>query len=459
MFTTTEQRSAGLERTFVIMQEQIFKYAGLPVELATRRAPVGVPSQDSVVCFGRICCEAAEGKLNKTSVLLEGGRMEGGQRMKLVLNELHNYALFPGQFVVVEGINSSGGRMIVRKLCEGVPRPLHRSDPTALAEMHYGTKTGSQGGAPLRIMIGCGPFCCTNNLDYAPLRDLLHQAVKSDPVDVLILTGPFIDCNHPQVSKGEIEMETEDGESEPVDMATLFYYKVSGVIEAFVEDNPDSNLQIVLVPSTADAHHDVVYPQPPLCDRIAGGVDSPFYPDEKLFRIDIPFVAGGPTEKTVHCVGNPSMLRINELVIGLTSTDVIMHLGKEEIAQKSVSSNRLERLVEHMLNQQSFYPLYPGNGDVVPLDMRFNDKWRMPVSPDILLVPSRLATFARPLSNGTLAINPGQLAKGTSGGTYARLNIYPIPADMVQKAQEGGSASGPMTHQVAQRTSLQIKRI
>ena len=36
--------------------------------------------------------------------------------MKLVLNELHNYALFPGQFVVVEGINSSGGRMIVRKL-------------------------------------------------------------------------------------------------------------------------------------------------------------------------------------------------------------------------------------------------------------------------------------------------------------------------------------------------------
>ena len=132
------------------------------------------------------------------------------------------------------------------------------------------------------------------------------------------------------------------------------------------------------------------------------------------------------------------MLSINELVIGLTSTDVIMHLGKEEIAQKSVSSNRLERLVEHMLNQQSFYPLYPGTGDAVPLDMRFNDKWRMPVSPDILLVPSRLATFARPLSNGTLAINPGQLAKGTSGGTYARLNIYPIPADMLQKAQEGG---------------------
>ena len=386
--------------------------------------------------------------------------MEGGQRMKLVLNELPNYALFPGQFVVVEGINSSGGRMNVRKLCEGVPRPLPRSDPSMLAEMHHDTKSGNQAGAPLRIMLGSGPFCCTNNLDYAPLRDLLHQAVKGDPVDVLILTGPFIDSNHPQVSKGEIEMETEDGTKEPVDMASLFYYKVSGVIEAFVADNPGLSLQIVLVPSLADAHHEVVYPQPPLYDRIPGGKPSPFYPDEKLFRIDIPFTTGGPAEKMVHCVGNPSMIKINEVVIGLTSTDILMHLGKEEVAQKSVSSNRLERLVEHMLNQQSFYPVFPGSGsDVVPLDMQHNDKWRMPVSPDILLVPSRLATFARPLSNGTLAINPGQVAKGTSGGTYARLNIHPLSSELLTKAQAGGSASMPLTHQVAQRTSLQIKRI
>ena len=116
--------------------------------------------------------------------------------------------------------------------------------------------------------------------------------------------------------------------------------------------------------------------------------------------------------------------------------------------------------LEHMLNQQSFYPVFPGSGsDGVPLDMQFNDKWRMPVSPDILIVPSRLATFARPLSNGTLAINPGQVAKGTSGGTYARLNIHPIPSEHLEKVKSGGNASMPLTHQVAQRTSLQIKRI
>ena len=37
--------------------------------------------------------------------------MEGGQRVKLMLDSIQSYALFPGQYVVVEGINSSGTRV------------------------------------------------------------------------------------------------------------------------------------------------------------------------------------------------------------------------------------------------------------------------------------------------------------------------------------------------------------
>jgi DNA polymerase alpha subunit B len=442
------------------MQEQLLKHAGLPAEVVALRTPVGVPSQDGVVCYGRVCCEAAEGKINKTSVLLEGGRMEGGQRVKLVLNEVAAYALFPGQFVVVEGINSSGGKMVVRNLCEGVPRPLPMSCPNELTKLQHGTGLNCQGGQPLRLMVGSGPFCCADNLDFEPLRDLLHQAAKLDPVEVLILTGPFLDAAHPQVASGMTQMTAEDGTLETIDLHTLFYYKVSGIIEAFFQENPELSLQIVLVPSLADAHHDHVYPQPPLGDRVAGGVDSPFFPGEKYFCLDIPKSKGGAAKRAVHCVGNPSMLKINEVVVGVTSTDVLMHLGKEEIAQRPVGSNRLERLVDHLVHQQSFYPLFPapsGGGDACPLDMRFNDKWRMPVSPDVLLVPSRLATFARRLGNGTLAVNPGQLAKGASGGTYAKLTVHPMPAEQLKQATEG--TAQPIRHQVAERTSLQIKRI
>lgn len=84
------------------MEKQLLNHAGLPPEVLTMRAPVGVPSQDTVVCFGRVCTDVSEGKLSMTSVMLEGGRMEGGQRVKLVLNELPSFALFPGQFIVVE---------------------------------------------------------------------------------------------------------------------------------------------------------------------------------------------------------------------------------------------------------------------------------------------------------------------------------------------------------------------
>lgn len=33
--------------------------------------PVGVPRQEQVVVVGRVCCESAEGKINRASILLE----------------------------------------------------------------------------------------------------------------------------------------------------------------------------------------------------------------------------------------------------------------------------------------------------------------------------------------------------------------------------------------------------
>ena len=33
--------------------------------------PVGVPRQEQVVAVGRVCCESAEGKINRASIILE----------------------------------------------------------------------------------------------------------------------------------------------------------------------------------------------------------------------------------------------------------------------------------------------------------------------------------------------------------------------------------------------------
>lgn len=53
--------------------------------------------KEEVSVIGRICCDS-NGKLNPQSVILEGSQeLSSGQRIKLDLSELRQFALFPGQ--------------------------------------------------------------------------------------------------------------------------------------------------------------------------------------------------------------------------------------------------------------------------------------------------------------------------------------------------------------------------
>lgn len=61
-----------------------------------------------------------------------------------------------------------------------------------------------------------------------------------------------------------------------------------------------------------------------------------------------------------------------------------------------------------------------------------------PFSPPIsvLLLPSKLTPFVKDVG-GALCINPGTLTKGGGGGTYAMLNIHPLPFDRLEKMAPG----------------------
>lgn len=68
-------------------------------------SPVNAASQERVWCCGRICAEGDAASLNPTSVMLEGAN---GRRVKLDLTGVPEFAVFPGQVVVVNGHNSTG---------------------------------------------------------------------------------------------------------------------------------------------------------------------------------------------------------------------------------------------------------------------------------------------------------------------------------------------------------------
>lgn len=79
----------------------------------------------------------------------------------------------------------------------------------------------------------------------------------------------------------------------------------------------------------------------------------------------------------------------------------------------------------------------------------------MNYSPDILILPSKLAPLAVE-SFETVIVNPGQLVKGTNGGTYASITIAPKDID---ELKANAAANKSINHDIARRTNVKIVRL
>jgi DNA polymerase alpha subunit B len=81
----------------------------------------------------------------------------------------------------------------------------------------------------------------------------------------------------------------------------------------------------------------------------------------------------------------------------------------------------------------------------------------MPVSPDVLILPSKLAHMSREVL-GTVVVNPGSLTKGTNGGTFAEVAIHPTAEDKLRSLHLAAPKE-EIPHSVAPRTSVNIIKI
>ena len=308
MFTTLDERSRALDKQLIRMQEAMCKMASIaPEDLQ----PVGKPNQTDVWVCGRICCEVSEGRINKTSIILEGSRQDSyGRRIQLDVKEISTFSLFAGQIVLVEGINSSGRKMIAKRIIEGTPAPIAMTNPKQLLEFHHSEMY--QNSLPLNVITAAGPFTTIDNLNYEPFVDLLKRMLRTKP-DVLVLIGPFVDITQSNLSSGDVMLQDMDMENENVIGTHAASYEMV-FIEKILRDgltmlfNTDKSIptNVILIPSLLDAHHECVYPQPPFGDR--DEVKSKFF-DESLGILDIPFSKENDPRKRVHLLPNPCMFR------------------------------------------------------------------------------------------------------------------------------------------------------
>ena len=105
---------------------------------------------------------------------------------------MSDYSLFPGQVVLAKATNPNGSKLVATKIW---------SDASAAAPP---TKIRLSGPSEsLDVVVASGPFSCSSDLDYEPLKDLLAYVATQRP-HVLVLCGPFVDERHPMIESGHL---------------------------------------------------------------------------------------------------------------------------------------------------------------------------------------------------------------------------------------------------------------
>ncbi|XP_065221865.1 DNA polymerase alpha subunit B isoform X2 [Planococcus citri] len=350
-------------------------------------------TMETATFAGRILCDG-RGKLNPSSLLLECCLFNiREEKVKLEVNEAPEYSLFPGQVIVVEGKNPDGKRIIAEKIyADAKPDIYPDFDPSKNLQ------------ESLQVVIACGPFMLANG-SYQPFLDLKKYVVKNLP-HVLIIIGPLVDAQNPNILQFGNNMK--------------FIDCFESLLKTLMDDLEGTHTKVVYTSSWRESNLHIVYPTP-----------HPLHVSFKSKNLS-----------NLKLVPDPSILDISGFTIGVTASDILLHLSPEELCHPNTPQNvpRLCRIASHLLKQKSFYPLKPSH-DEMSIDARLSTEHAyIPLKPHVLVLPSNLKSFVN-VADDCVIINPERVAKGEYGGSFARLQV--------RKATDGEKWS-PATHISAQ---------
>ncbi|WVR05995.1 hypothetical protein IAU60_003023 [Kwoniella sp. DSM 27419] len=402
-------------------------------------------SEDSIYTVGRILSPPTDNKATTSSLWLESSRLLGaGRRIALRFAPapslrvrggapgVKGFGLFPGCLACVKGRNGGGDSFVVEEVLLPAPSALAQSSKSDLLAFQHGDKLS---GEPLSMITAAGPYTLEDDLTFAPL-DALIRVASDDRPDVLLLLGPFVDNQHPMIIAGAINQSP----------AEIFAEHVSRRLQRLVEASPAT--VIILIPSVRDiVSRHMAFPQSMLEKEALG------------------------LPKRVKVLPNPCTFSINEIIVAVSTVDVLFHLRKEEIYQKAEEAepdlemrgaevkDAMANLVRHVLGQRSFYPIFPApeaHAAEINLDVTHYPLLKMEgPAPDVLVLPSKLKHFSK-IIDSSLVLNPAYLARAHTGGTYAKIAIHPTsPSELESLADTDDYTE----HQVWDRARSEIWRI
>ncbi|OJD14657.1 hypothetical protein AJ78_05010 [Emergomyces pasteurianus Ep9510] len=374
-------------------------------------------STKEIIAVGRIASDSLEGKLNTASLVLETSRRNGaGLRVPLKVDSLPSVQFFPGQIVALRGINASREYFTVFEVLSTPLLPPAATSPAIIQSINE-RLGGNDAERALNILIASGPFTADDNLDFEPLRTLCAKAAD-EYADALILTGPFLDLEHPLIATGDFDLPDVKGlNPDNATLSSLFQCYITPLLKQLASAVP--GICIFLIPSVRDA--------------ISKHVS---FPQEMLHKKELDLIQ----TRQVRTVPNPVTLSLNESVFGMCSHDILYELRQEEVlGGKPSEGGLLARLPRYLIEQRHFLPVFPttarqnlpksgvegglATGAMVDISYLKLGEWGN-VRPDVLITPSILPPFIK-VVEGVLVINPGTLSKRKGAGSYAQMALHP----------------------------------
>jgi DNA polymerase alpha subunit B len=351
-------------------------------------------SQAEIVAVGRIASDSGDGggRLNENSLVLEPSRRMGaGVRAPLRVGALPDFQLFPGKIVALRGVNATGEFFSATGAL--APPPLYPvSSDVASLDANSARVAESGSDRPLVVMVASGPYTRDDDLDFAPLHALL-AAAEAQHADALLLSGPFVDAEHPLVRTGDFDLPA--GYPADPDRATLtdlFRACISAPLSALAAALPGCAIALCPSPRDAVGRH-VAWPQ----DRLAA----------RRGELALP--------RTASLVPNPMLLSLNEAHVAVSTLDALQQISVTEAVSRSVrmrSNLFLERLARQLLEQRHLFPLFPpadrqqaaarAEDDGLELgpigsclDVAYLKLGELRVKPDVLVTTSILPPFVK----------------------------------------------------------------
>ncbi|ODN77905.1 hypothetical protein L202_05011 [Cryptococcus amylolentus CBS 6039] len=441
MFEKISERSEALDELIDDYAEIIKEAYGLE-ELADPH----LVTDDTVYTVGRVVVNASGVKIDKASLRdsfhLQSSRLIGGGRqiaLQFPGDQLQvrggapgakSVPMYSGCLVCLKGRNGGGGKFVVEELLVPPPGFLGQTPASELLDFQHGEKLTGQ---PISLCVASGPFTLSDNLLYAPLEAVLNKVTEERP-DVLILARPFIDSQHPAIKSGLVTESPAD----------IFRAQISERLQKVIDAS--SGTVIILVPSVRDVvSRHMAFPQAMLDKEELG----------------IP--------KKVKVLPNPCTFSVNEVNIGISTVDVLFHMGQSQTPIKaseadpdpalasSASNDVFASYIRQVLGQRSFYPIFPVLEDLaseVNLDVTHYPLLKMDPMPDVLILPSKLNKFSK-VVDSTLVINPSSLARARATGHYAKIIIHPTPEAELKTAHP----EDMLEHQVWDRARSEIWKV